>query len=337
LAQGSVVAYALTIAASAFVAAIYPGAARATQNLEPVSVIVFPGGFNWPIWIAQDKGYFTSGGIEVNLTNTPNSVFQLTNLIDGKFDIAITAIDNVIAYLEGQGEAPTQAKPDLTVFMGGDNGFLSLVTVPEVNSYNDLKGRTVSVDARTTGYAFVLFDLLKRKRLTEADYKVERAGGVLQRWEALKEKKHDGTLLLTPFEFMAKASGFNVLEYAIDVYRHYQGLVGASRRAWAAENPHKVQAFIKGFASGVDFLLDPRNNAETIAILRKHLPQMSEQLAQLSYSYMAGPKGFTPKAKIDMDGVKKVLELRSEYGKPKKAFSDPAKYYDPKYYEAAMR
>jgi ABC-type nitrate/sulfonate/bicarbonate transport system substrate-binding protein len=34
-----------------------PGPALA-QNLEPVSVIVFPGGFNWPIWVAQEKGYF---------------------------------------------------------------------------------------------------------------------------------------------------------------------------------------------------------------------------------------------------------------------------------------
>jgi ABC-type nitrate/sulfonate/bicarbonate transport system substrate-binding protein len=221
--------------------------------------------------------------------------------------------------------------------MGGDNGFLSLVTVPEVRNVTDLKGRTVSVDARTTGYAFVLFDLMKRKGLNDADYKVEKAGGVLQRWEALKEKRHDGTLLLTPFDFIAKANGFNVLEYAIDAYGHYQGLVGASRRAWAAENPHKVQAFIKGYASGVDFLLDPKNKADAIAILRKRLPQMSEQLSDQSYSYMAGPKGFTPKAKIDMDGVQKVLQLRSVYGEPKKALTDPTKYYDSRYYDAAMR
>src|SRR5450756_567054 len=117
------------------------------QNLQPVSVIVFPGGFNWPIWIAQEKGYFAKGGIEVKLTPTPSSVYQLTNLIDGKFDIGITAVDNVIAYMEGQGEAKTEQKPDLVVFMGGDNGFLSLVTVPDVKSYADLKGKTVSVDA----------------------------------------------------------------------------------------------------------------------------------------------------------------------------------------------
>src|SRR6266849_7949170 len=59
------------------------------QNLTPLSVIVFPGGFNWPIWAAQEQGYFARAGVEVKLTNTPNSVFQLTNLIDGKFDIAV--------------------------------------------------------------------------------------------------------------------------------------------------------------------------------------------------------------------------------------------------------
>ena len=163
--------------------------APAANALQPVSVIVFPGGFNWPIWIAQDKGYFARGGIEVVLTPTPNSVFQLTNLIDGKFDIAMTAIDNVIAYMEGQGEASTVSKPDLIVFMGGDNGFLSLVGTPEIKSIADLKGKTVSVDALTTGYAFVLLDLLKRAGLKQADYKIEKAGGVLARWEALKEKK----------------------------------------------------------------------------------------------------------------------------------------------------
>jgi ABC-type nitrate/sulfonate/bicarbonate transport system substrate-binding protein len=307
------------------------------QTPQSVSVIVFPGGFNWPIWIAQEKGYFAKGGIEVKLTPTPSSVYQLTNLIDGKFDIGITAVDNVIAYMEGQGEAKTEQKPDLVVFMGGDNGFLSLVTVPDVKSYADLKGKTVSVDAATTGYAFVLFDLLKRNGLNKGDYNVEKAGGVLQRWEAIKEKKHAGTMLLTPFDILAKANGLNVLQYAIDVYGEYEGLIGAARREWAAQNPKLVQAYIRGTSDGVDFLKDPNNKTEAIATLRKNLPQMSEQLAEQTYAAMAGAKGFTSKAKFNVEGVRRVLALRSEYGEPKKQLTNPMKYYDGKYYDAAMK
>lgn len=306
-------------------------------GLRPVSVIVFPGGFNWPIWIAQEKGYFAKGGIDVALTPTPNSVFQLTNLIDGKFDIAMTAIDNVIAYMEGQGEAKTESKPDLIVFMGGDNGFLSLVGVPGVKTVAELKGKTVSVDALTTGYAFVLLDLLKRSGLKADDYKIEKAGGVLARWDALKDSKHDATMLITPFDIFAKLAGFNVLQYAIDVYGHYQGLVGAARREWAASNPKLVEAYIRGYIAGVDFVREPANKDTAIAILRKNLPQMPEPVALQCHAAMTGPTGFTPKAELDIEGVRRVLALRSEYGEPKKTMTDPTKYYRPDYYRAATR
>jgi ABC-type nitrate/sulfonate/bicarbonate transport system substrate-binding protein len=307
------------------------------QTLQPISVIVFPGGFNWPIWVAQKKGYFAQNGIEVKLTNTPNSVFQLTGLIEGRFDIAMTAIDNVVAYMEGQGEADVKRQPDIFAFMGGDNGFLSLVTVPEVKTYADLKGRTLSVDALTTGYAFVLLDLLDRGGLQRSEFEVVRAGGVLQRWDSLKEKKQSGTMLITPFDIIAQSIGFNVLQRAIDVYGHYQGLVGATRRDWAQSNTKALEGFIGAYVKALDWLSDPANKDEAIAVLRGHLQQMSPELAAKTYAVLAPPQGFTPKAKIDMEGVKKVLELRSRYGEPKKPLSDPMKYYDGSYYANAAK
>jgi ABC-type nitrate/sulfonate/bicarbonate transport system substrate-binding protein len=307
------------------------------HSLDPLSVIVFPGGFNWPIWVAQDKGFFAKGGLEVKLTPTPSSAFQLSNLIDGKFDIGHTAIDNVVAYMEGQGEAKLESKPDLVVFMGGDNGFLSLVTQPDIKSYGDLKGKTLSVDALTTGYAFVLLDLLKRNGLTRADYNTERAGGVLERWRGLQEGKHAGTMLISPFDLMAKEKGLNVLQYAIDLYGHYQGLVGATRREWAQQNPKKLENYVRAYLAGLTYLYQPQNKDEVIAILRKNAPQMSPQLASQSYDSLVGPKGFSRTAEIDVAGVRKVLELRSEYGQPQKTLTDPMRYIDAKYYEAAKR
>ncbi|HMA72613.1 MAG TPA: ABC transporter substrate-binding protein [Xanthobacteraceae bacterium] len=309
----------------------------AAQDLEPVSVVVFPGGFNWPIWVAQEKGYFAKGGIEVRLTPTPNSVFQLTGLIEGKFDIGLTAFDNVIAYMEGQGEASLSIQPDLFVFMGGDNGLLSLAVVPEIKTYQDLKDKTLSVDAMTTGYAFVLFDLLKRNGLKTGDYNVVKAGGVLERWERLRERKHDGTMLIAPFDMVAKANGFNILQYALDVYGQYQGISGAARRSWAAANPKKLEAYIRGYREGLAWLFEPQNKDEAIAIFRRNLPQLSEGLANQSYSVLVNPRGFAPDGALSIEGVRRVLVLRSEYGEPKKMLTDPMLYYDPRYYEAAKR
>lgn len=78
----------------------------------------------------------------MKLTPTPNSVLQLTNLIEGKFDIGVTVIDNVIAYMEGQGEAPVSIQPDLFVSMGGDNGLLSLATATVSMSPARLRNRS---------------------------------------------------------------------------------------------------------------------------------------------------------------------------------------------------
>src|SRR5437868_743134 len=99
--------------------ALFAPLALATQTLE---VIVFPGGFNWPLWVGIDKGVFAANGLEVKLTPTPGSVFQVQNLMAGKFDIAISTLDNVVAYQEGQGEAELPMPPDLFAFMGGQGG-----------------------------------------------------------------------------------------------------------------------------------------------------------------------------------------------------------------------
>jgi ABC-type nitrate/sulfonate/bicarbonate transport system substrate-binding protein len=313
-------------------------AAQPPAPPKTVNLIVFPGGFNWPVWVAQEKGLFAKNGIDVKVTPTPSSVFQLTGLIEGKFDIAMTAIDNLIAYREGQGEEPVLG-PDLFAFMGSDNGFLRLVSVPEITSYSQMKGKTLSVDARTTGYAFVAFEMLERAGLRlDKDYNVVRAGGVLQRFQALMEKKHDATLLLSPFELQAEAKGFNRLGDATEVLGAYQGLVGGARKSWADANRGAVVGYIRAFSEAVDWLYDPANRDEALAIFRKNLPNVSEQGAEAAYRVLLAPNGgFQKKAQIDLEGVRTVLSIRSKYAEPKKALADPGRYYDPSFYREASR
>jgi len=308
----------------------------AAQAPTPIEVIVFPGGFNWPIWVGQDKGLFARHRVEVKVTPTPNSAFQLTSLIEGRFDIAMTALDNVVAFVEAQGVPAVAQASDLVAFMGGDNGFLRLVTVPEVKTYADLKGRQLSVDALTTGYAFVLRKLLEKGGLKPDEFELVSAGGVQQRFEALLEKKHAGTLLISPFEVTAEARGFNGLANAADVLGHYQGLVGATRRAWANGHEGELISFIRGYRSALAWLYDPANKADAIAILRNNLPGMPEGLAQRSYEILLQPgQGFTRDASLDIAGVRTVLALRNEYAQPRKELHDPGKYYDLSYYEHA--
>ena len=101
-----------------------------------LEIIAFPGAPNLPIFVAQEKGFFEHEGVAINLTTTPSSAYQAENLAAGKFQIAGTAFDNVVAYQEGQGAVPLK-DTDFFAFMGATQIELAFVVAPDVNSYAD--------------------------------------------------------------------------------------------------------------------------------------------------------------------------------------------------------
>src|SRR5689334_3891762 len=93
-------------------------AAPAAQGQSSVRVITFRGAPFSPVMVGVDKGLYARAGLDVSITFTPNSVFQMTNFAAGKFDVALTLIDNVIAYAEGQGEVKLDRPADIVALFG---------------------------------------------------------------------------------------------------------------------------------------------------------------------------------------------------------------------------
>jgi ABC-type nitrate/sulfonate/bicarbonate transport system substrate-binding protein len=307
----------------------------AAQALE---VIVFPGGFNWPLWVGQEKGFFADNGVEVKITPTPNSVFQMQNLAAGKFDIAFSTFDNVVAYMEGQGEAPLPEPPDFFTFMGAQYGAVRLVASPEVQTIADLKGKSLAVDAATTGYAFVLRKIVQQGGLGEGDYTLERVGGTAQRAEALMQNKTAATILTSPLEVLPESRGYRRLANATEAIGPYQAVSGVARRSWAKDHRAELVGFIKGYVRALQWVSDPANRAEAVAIYRKNLPQAPEAAASKAWEVLTqGSEGFQKRAKLDRAGMETVLRLRSEFGRPQKQLTDPARYVDEAYYNEALR
>lgn len=307
------------------------------RNVPELTVNVFPGGFNWGLYVGIENGFFCRHGVGVRVTGTPNSVTQMSELSQGKFDIAMTAVDNIVAYVEGQGEAPIGAQPDFFAFMGSDSGFLSLVGSARIERVEDFAGKTLSVDALITGYAFVLYDILRRHGLERNAYSLRRVGGMVQRLNSLIEGNEDGTLLSAPYNLLAQARGLRPLLKATSVLGRYQGNVGAARRSWAKDNSASVVAFIRGYKESIAWLYDVSNRAQAISILLKNVPSMSKELAEASYAELLDPRdGFFQDCNIDLAGLNCVLELRSRYAESKKQLRDGLNYCDLSYYQRAL-
>ena len=313
--------------------------ACAAHPATPVAltVISFGGGFNLPLWAARDKGMFSREGIDFTLVITADSRQVFTGLMDGRYQVAMTAFDNVVAYQEGQGEVRFGQPTDFTAVMGSDDGFLSLVAVPEVHSVAELRGRTISVDAMTNGFAFALREMLARAGVSEADVTWARAGGTDRRFAALMERKHDATILRAPFDLQARQRGFNQLATAREVLGAYLGPVAAVRRSWAQEHPQAVVHFIRAYHAAVLWLLDPRNREEAQELLMANVPGMPAEVARQSCELLLDPRtGFFPDVALDPRGVAAVMALRSRLGEPPRPLTDPDRYVDRSYWRQAM-
>ncbi|KQY99418.1 hypothetical protein ASD45_00340 [Pseudolabrys sp. Root1462] len=306
------------------------------SELPQLTVNVFPGGFNWGLYVGIDQGFFTGQGIGISVLPTPNSVTQMTELSEGKFDIAMTAVDNIVAYREGQGEAPIGVQPEFFAFMGSDSGFLRLVAAAVIGSIGDLRGKLLSVDAMTTGYVFVLYDILRRNGMNRDDYQLRRVGGMIQRLNSMLDGNEVATLLSAPYNLVATSRGLTQLVSAVSVIGPYQGNVAAARRSWAEANRDKVVAFIRAYRQAIAWLYAPGNRGNAIATLVRHVPGMTQDLAELSYSELLAPEdGFFRECRIDLAGLRCVLELRSRYALPRKDLTDPMAYCDLSYFEQA--
>ena len=306
------------------------------QTPTALRVITFDGGWNLPLWAAQRQGFFEAQGVAVQLSYTPTSVFLVTAVLEGRADIAFAGFDNVVAYQEGQGEAKIPDNPDLFAFIGGDGGFLAIVAAPAVKRFEDLKGKTLSVDAMTTGFAFVARELVAINALAETDVNFVRAGGTANRYRELIAGKHDATLLRTPFELLAQNRGFNLLASA-DALGAYQGTVGVARRSWAREHDAALVGFIRAYFAATHWLYDRANREIVEAILIANVRDMTPALAKQSYDLLLADKGgLSRDLAPDLAGMRTVLRLRSKFGSPRKTLTDPLKYVDLSYYEKAL-
>jgi ABC-type nitrate/sulfonate/bicarbonate transport system substrate-binding protein len=235
-----------------------------TRTLE---VLVFAGASALPIYVAQDKGFFAKEGLTVNVTATPSSGFQMSNLINGKFHIAGTAADNLIAYQEGQGTSAVEGPVDLIMVMGGSSTELALMAQPSIKSIGELKGKQFALDSLSTGYAFVLRKMLEKNGLQPSDYEFVAVGGTRERLESLKDGKMSAALVSEPFTTQAKNAGYTFLGEAVSAVGPYLASVQITNRAWAQQNEAAMVGYIRGLVNAVDWLYDASNTDEAVKIL----------------------------------------------------------------------
>ena len=284
---------------------------------------------------AIGKGFLKQENIRAEINTVTDSPTLLRNLITGKYDLILNNADNVIAWAEGQGEDPQ--KNDFVIFLGGSQGVdQKLVVAPGINDYADLKGKVFAVDAPTTGYAVVGVYIMKKHGLEwNRDYKFVSYGNTTARADAMSRGDASGAMMSLPDEEIQKR-GFKVLAKSEDYVKNYARGLGATRRDWANANEDLVVRFNRAMIRATDWLQEPKNKDEVVQLLLTETKN-NRGRAEAMYAQTLSPSmGLTPRSRIDMQGIRTVIELRETAGLMKAPVPKPEKYVDERFYKKAL-
>jgi ABC-type nitrate/sulfonate/bicarbonate transport system substrate-binding protein len=310
------------------VAAMLLTPARAETRL---TIMVFQGLQNLPLFAAQQKGFFAKRGLEVEIKIAPNSDELRNGLQEGRYQIVHSGSDNAVAMA-------AVAKADIAIVIGGDNGWNQLIVQPAITGYADLRGKTVIVDAPNTAYAVQLYAMLAQNGLAKGDYVVKPLGATFRRFEAIRDDKSIAASMLNPpFSTQAEKAGLKNLGSAVKAIGPYQASAGFVMRAWAKQNEDTLVKYLQAYIEGVRWSLDPANKDEAIRLLAQRL-RLADDIAAASYAVAADPAdGLARDGALDMVGFRNVLKLRAAHlgtwgGTP----PEPETFIDLSYYRKAL-
>jgi ABC-type nitrate/sulfonate/bicarbonate transport system substrate-binding protein len=213
-----------------------------------------------------------------------------------------------------------------------------LVVRPEITNYEDIRGKTVVVDAAFTAYAFQLYTMLAMNGLAKGDYAVLPAGGATQRLAAMRQSPdHVAAMLNPPWNFVAEAEGYKSFGTAVSAIGAYQGDGGFVRRGWAEANADTLVRYIRANIAGARWAYDKANRAEATAILAARLNIGSETAARSVETAVGPDGGLAQDAKFDRDGFENLLRIRQTIAGTWQGPIPPAqKYVDLRWYDRAL-
>ncbi|MFQ5693005.1 MAG: ABC transporter substrate-binding protein [Nitrospinota bacterium] len=303
-------------------------------SLALIRLIQFRAGYNLPVHAAVERGYFARHGLRVEASYTPSSAYLVEGLKSGEFDVGHTSADDIIAEVEDRTPA-TAGGSDLFLFMGLHSGLLSLVGAPGVRDAASLRGASLAVDARTTGFVFILERLLRSNGLGPEDYELVEVGGWESRFRALLEGGASATLLTEPFLGDALAAGCRLLARGEEAVPVYQATCGAARRAWARRRADDLVRYIRAYREATRWCLDPANRRACLDLLGEK-GGIEGPAAERTLDALLDPRrGLYPDAKLNLPGVAAALDLRAEMGHLSRPVPPPEKYVDLTYYQRA--
>jgi ABC-type nitrate/sulfonate/bicarbonate transport system substrate-binding protein len=274
--------------------------------------------------VARARGLFAGEGLEIDITQTPNSTAQMRGLSKDEFQLASTAFDNVLAWSGREGAEI------IAVAQISDRTVLPVYVRPEIKTWSDLKGKKLAADAVDTAFALVLRRVLLANGLdlTRGDYELVALGATGARLESMAKGETFAGILNAPFDVKAEAAGMRRIGDSKEVLPDYPNTIWAVNREWAQKNRDTLVAYLRAWLAGMRWVKDPAHREEAVKLVGSEL-KLSPKAAAASVEELSAT------GKLNLSGLDTVLKLRTQFGFKLNKGDKLAAYYDADYFSAA--
>jgi ABC-type nitrate/sulfonate/bicarbonate transport system substrate-binding protein len=278
----------------------------------------------WQFYAAEALGTFEQEGLAPDIAALGSAPAVTTALVGGSLDLGVAAMDIHIRAVENGGNVTWF----LTEFA---NPLYRLIARQGINSYADLRGRTIVVDTPNGITFYLTRRMLAQAGLGPDDYSFVFAGGTPDRMAALQAGGVDAAILFQPFDFAAVRQGYRDLGNSKEVMPAFEFAGYTMRPDWARANENTIARFIRAYLAGQRWLYDPANKDRAIQLLSERTRLATEDASATYELYIERERSFPPGGRINLAGVQAVLDALVDLGQLQTPTPPPSKYVDPSY------
>jgi len=216
-----------------------------------------PSGVFTPLYIAQEQSLFRKYGLGVKelllLRGTGPAAAQM--LVSGSAPIAALGGALVEAAIRGGELVYIASMSNHLIF--------SLYSRPEIGRPEELKGKTVAVDAKGGSIELATVVALKQFGLTLGkDVNAIYLGGPVAQLGVLEKRVVDAATLSAPTTLKAKALGLKELINIGALKLPYIHAAIGVNQAFAKSNPEMVEAFLKAYIEAIKIMQEEPETAK---------------------------------------------------------------------------
>lgn len=251
-----------------------------------------------PVVWAQHTGAFVRHDVELATTQTLSSDEIGRALADGRQDVGIGVVDNVIAWTAEFGA-------DLVILAQLERDMvMAFVARPDLATLADAAAHPIAVDSTTNGFVLVLYRALARAGIDYRGLRFDRVGGVRQRFEAFAAGAASSSILVPPFVDLALRRGLRKLWDGADVAPGYPGVVVTARRDWVARHAEPARRYLAALVEANAWASSAQEDAISALVAARYAESDARRLVSDA----------VPGLRASRAGWNQVCALRRECG-----------------------